>query len=258
MGELQGKVVLVTGGTAGIGEAAVRRFVAEGARVCFTGGNVAAGDGIASETGATFVRHDVADAVGWSAITDLLRDWGRLDAAFVNAGINHGDSDIEKVGLDAWRHIFVVNVEGAMLTCQAAIAVMKDNPGGASGSIVINSSVAATAGLPGDVAYTASKGALLSMTKSIAVHCARAGYRIRCNSIHAGITETPNIVRAIEAADDPAAARAYLSAAAPLGRLAAPGEIADLACYLASDRSTFVTGASWVIDGGATAGFPGI
>lgn len=258
MGELQGKVALVTGGTAGIGEAAVRRFAAEGARVCFTGGNAAAAERIAADTGATFVRHDVGDEAGWQRVADLLRRWGRLDAAFANAGINHGDSDIETVRLDAWRKIFGVNVEGAMLTCQTAIALMKENQGGSSGSIIINSSVAATAGLPGDVAYTASKGALLSMTKSIAVHCARAGYSIRCNSIHAGITETPNIQRAIAAAEDPEAARAFLAAAAPIGRLARPSEIADLACYLASDRSAFVTGASWVIDGGATAGFPGI
>ena len=258
MGELSGKVALVTGGTAGIGEAAVRRMAADGAQVLFTGHNREAGERIAREAGATFHCHDVTDVSRWKLVAELLAAFGRLDIAFANAGINSDDSDIENVSIDAWRHIFATNVDGVMLTCQTAIAAMKHNPGGSSGSIIINSSVTAMAGLPGDVAYTASKGALMSLAKSIAVHCGRAGLNIRCNSIHAGITETPNITRAIEAAEDPHAARAFLAGAAPIGRLGRAEEIADLVAYLGSDRSSFVTGAAWIIDGGATAGFPGV
>jgi 3(or 17)beta-hydroxysteroid dehydrogenase len=258
MGQLQGKVAYVTGGTAGIGEATVRIFVNEGAQVLFTGTNTEAGDRIARETGATFLRQDVADPASYAAVAAALERFGRLDIAFANAGINKGDSDIETVTLDSWRNIFAVNVEGVLHVCQTAIARMKQNPGGSSGSIIINSSVVAMAGLPGDLAYTASKGAVRSMAKAIAIHCARQKLNIRCNSIHPGIVLTPNIQRAMVSTGDPAAAQKFLESAAPLGRLARSEEIADLVCYLASDRSTFVTGAEWVIDGGSTAGFPGV
>lgn len=258
MAEFEAKVALVTGGTAGIGLAVVRRLATEGARVLFTGTNEAAGAAIAGETGAEFIRQDVADPRDWAPVRARLAAIGRLDIAFANAGVNSGDSDLETVELETWRRIFAINVDGAFLTCREAVAAMKANPDGSSGSIIINSSVVAMFGLPDDIAYTASKGALRSMAKSIAVYCGRRKLNIRCNSIHAGITETPNIVRAIEAADDPAAARAFLDGATPLGRMARAEEIADVVCYLASDRSSFVTGAEWVIDGGATAGFPGV
>ncbi|MGK2287153.1 SDR family oxidoreductase [Pedomonas sp. V897] len=258
-GSMNGKVGLVTGGTSGIGEAVVRAFAAAGGKVLFTGSNQTAADRICAETGAVFVRHDASDAAGWSAVmAEIDRQFGRLDMAFANAGINHGDSDIETVPLEAWNRIFEVNVTGTMLTCQHAIAAMKKNPGGPGGSIIINSSVTGMVGLPDDAAYTATKGAVRSLAKSIAIHCARKKYNIRCNSIHPGITETATIKRAIEEQADAAAARAFLESVSPLGRLGRPEEIAALVLFLASDQSSFITGAEMVIDGGSIAGFSGV
>lgn len=256
--EFIGKVALVTGGTNGIGEAVVRCLAAEGAKVVFTGNNTSAGEVIAREASAVFVQHDVADIPGWQRVMAVVAQLGRLDIAFANAGINSGDSDIETLEVDAWNRIFEINCTGVMLTCKHAIAAMKNNPGGSSGSIIINSSVVGMFGLPDDVAYTATKGAVRALSKSVAVHCAKRQYNIRCNSIHPGVTETPNILNAINQADDPAAARAFLERSSPLNRLGTAKEISDLVLFLASERSTFITGAELVIDGGATSGFSGV
>lgn len=256
--EFIGKVALVTGGTNGIGEAVVRRLSAEGAKVVFTGNNTKAGEVIAREASAVFVQHDVSDLSGWDKVMQAVAQQGRLDIAFANAGINSGDSDIENLDLDAWNRIIDINCTGVMLTCKHAIAAMKKNPGGSSGSIIVNSSVVGMFGLPDDVAYTATKGAVRALSKSVAVHCAKHNYNIRCNSIHPGVTETPNILNAINQADDPAAARAFLEKSSPLSRLGRADEIADLVLFLGSQRSTFITGAELVIDGGATSGFSGV
>jgi NAD(P)-dependent dehydrogenase (short-subunit alcohol dehydrogenase family) len=259
MSKQHSRVVLVTGGTSGIGEATVRRFSADGAQVVFTGSNRAAADRICAATSAVFVAHDVSDAAGWRQVVDTISSrFGRLDVAFANAGVNAGDSDIEQVELDAWRRILDINVTGTMLTCQHSIRLMKQNPGGSSGSIIINSSVTGMVGLPDDVTYCTSKGAVRLLAKSVAMHCAKRKLNIRCNSIHPGITDTAVMQRAMEASGDPAAARAFLEKASPLNRLGRPEEIADLVAYLASDGASFITGAEYVIDGGSIAGFPGV
>jgi len=258
-GRLAGKAALITGGTNGIGEAAVRGLRAEGASVLFTGNNEAAGNAIAEETGALFVRHAVQDVAGWAAVSRAIRDrFGRLDIAFANAGINAGDSDIETVSIEAWRTIVDVNLTGSMLTCRNAIALMKQNPEGPGGSIILNSSINGILALAGDVTYSTTKGALRLLAKSVAVHCAKSGLNIRCNSIHPGVVETPLILGAIAGAPDPAAARAMLENVAPMGRLGRTREIVALLVYLASDDAQFVTGAELVIDGGSTAGLPGV
>ncbi|WP_321390438.1 SDR family oxidoreductase [Emcibacter sp.] len=256
---LKGKVALVTGGTNGIGEATVRGFVAQGAKVVFTGNNEAAAEKISSETGAVFVKHSVQDGDGWKEVMKAIEDnFGRLDIAFANAGIHSGDSDIETVSLEAWKNIVDVNLTGSMLTCQNAISLMKKNPEGPGGSIIINSSINGILALAGDVTYSTTKGALRLLAKSVAVHCAKAKLNIRCNTIHPGVVETPLIKGAIEGAPDPKAARAMLENVSPMGRLGQSEEIVSLVVYLGSDESRFVTGAEMVIDGGSTAGLPGV
>jgi NAD(P)-dependent dehydrogenase (short-subunit alcohol dehydrogenase family) len=258
-GRLENKVALVTGGTNGIGEGAVRGLTAAGAKVVFTGNNETAGAKIASETGAVFVKHAVQDAEGWPDVMQVVKDrFGRLDIAFANAGINNGDSDIETVDYEAWKKIVDVNLNGAMLTCKNAIAAMKANPEGPGGSIILNSSINGILALADDVTYSTTKGALRLLAKSVAVHCAKTKTNIRCNTIHPGVIETPLIQSAINSAPDPAAARNMLNNIAPLGRLGLVEEIVGLVIYLASDDAKFVTGSEMVIDGGSTAGLNGV
>ncbi len=252
------RVALVTGGTSGIGEAVVRKLRDKDMDVVFTGRNQEAADRVCGETGAEFIRHDVTDPEGWKRVEEVLRKKGRLDVVFANAGLNKGDSDIETIELSDWQHILEVNCTGVMLTCKSAIAVMKENPESVPGSIVVNASVVGMFGLPGDVAYTTTKGAIGSLTKSIAVHCAKQKYNIRCNSIHPGIVETPTIQSAISEADDPAMARQFLESTSPMGRLGRPEEIADLVYYLGTSESSFISGSQLVIDGASTAGFSGV
>ena len=256
---LQGKVALVTGGTLGIGAASVRRLRAEGAEVVFTGRNAAAAEALCTQTGAHFRAHSVEDREGWPALMQsIMQRFGRLDIAFANAGIEGGDTDIERIGFEAWSKIVDVNLTGPMLTAQHSIALMKQNPGGSGGSIILNSSMNGILALGGNVGYSTTKGALRLLAKSVAVHCANKGLGIRCNSIHPGVVETQLIKDAIAGSPDPAAARKTLSTISPMKRMATMEEIAGLVVYLASDEAAFVTGAEYVIDGGSTAGINGI
>ncbi|WP_298675384.1 SDR family oxidoreductase [uncultured Sphingomonas sp.] len=258
MERYRGKVALITGGTSGIGEATVARLRREGARVVFTGRNEGAGARVAAETGATFVRHAVEDRDGWAEVEAAIRALGRLDLAFANAGGEGGDTNVEDVTLEAWNDIIAINLTGPMLTAQAAIRIMRDNPHGPGGAIVLNSSISGMLGLAGNVGYTATKGGVRLLAKSIAMHCAARGYRIRCNAILPGVVATALIEGAIAGAPDPVAARAVLEGVSPMKRMATLEEIAGLVAYLGSDDAAFVTGADYVIDGGATAGMSGV
>jgi len=257
--QLEGKVALVTGGTVGIGEATVRGFTEQGAQVIFTGSNQQAADRICADTGAVFYPHRVQDVEGWAGLEAAIRErFGRLDIAFANAGIHTGDSDIETVSVEAWKNIIDVNLTGAMLTCQTAIRIMKSNPGGSSGSIILNGSMNGIMALAGDVTYSTTKGGLRLLAKSVAVHCANSKLNIRCNVIHPGVINTPLIQGAINGAPDPAAAKALFERVAPIGRIGEPEEIVGLLSFLASDASPFLTGSEISIDGASTAGLPGV
>ena len=158
--------------------------------------------------------------------------------------------DIEATTLDAWRDLMAVNLDGVFLGCKHAVRVMKDRGGGA---IVNMSSVAGMIAHGSLAAYCASKGGVRLLTKSVALHCARKGYNIRCNSVHPSFAETPMLRSMIAAARNPEKLAAGFTAAAPLGRLAQPIEIARTILFLASDESAFTTGAELAVDGGLTA-----
>ena len=256
---LQHKIAWITGGTSGIGKATVARFRAEGAEVVFTGRNEEAGHAVAAATGARFIRHDVTDTQGYDEVLKrLLSDFGRLDIVFANAGTESGDTNIEDIALDAWKTLVDINLTGYMLTTQRAIRAMRDNPGGASGSIILNSSMNGHFPLGNYVTYSTTKGAHIALAKSTALHCAARGYRIRCNSIHPGVVETEMIRAIIDGAPDPAAARAQFAGMAALKRMASVEEVASMVVYLGSDESGFVSGAEFKIDGATSSGMIGV
>ena len=255
MDRLQDKVAVITGGASGIGAAAARLFAAEGARVVVADVQDDLGGAVAREIGGEFVHLDVASEPGWSALAARVEArYGRLDVVFNNAGIVISQS-IEDLDLSSWDRIVGVNLTGVMLGCQKGIALMKKNPEGPKGSIINTASTAAYAAIPGDPAYSATKSAVRLLTKGVAVHCARAGYAIRCNSLHPGATETAILAPALRVAPQ---MRAAFDRMSPMGRMAQPEEIAAVALFLASDDSSYVTGAEYLADGGMMAGHPGI
>ncbi|MDE2561816.1 MAG: SDR family oxidoreductase [Sphingomonadales bacterium] len=256
---LEGKVALVTGGTSGIGAGTVERLAREGAKVVFTGRNEAAAAPICAATGASFVRHEVNDAEGWARVMDhIASTHGRLDIAFANAGTEHGDASVEDITMDGWNGVIAVNQTGAMLTVQNAIRMMKANPEGPTGSVIINSSMNAHRAMGNYVAYSVTKAAVVALAKSAAIHCGNQGYRIRVNAILPGVVETAMIRNIIEQSGDEAATRAIYEGMAPLKRMGDVGEIAGLVAYLGSDEAGFVSGAEFVIDGATTAGMMGV
>jgi len=252
MGQVQGKVALVTGGASGIGFAAAKLFVEEGAMVVVADRDVATSTAAVAELGqrASFHRLDVTREDEWVAVTDAVaRDFGRIDILVNNAGVVLF-KNIESTTLEEWRDLMAVNLDGVFLGCKHAVRVMKDRGGG---SIVNVSSVAGLIGSGNLAAYSASKGGVRLLTKSVALHCARKGYNIRCNSVHPSFAETPMLRSMIAAARNPEKLAANFAAAAPLGRLAQPIEIARTILFLASDEAAFTTGAELVVDGGLTA-----
>ena len=249
-GRLNGKVALVTGGASGIGEACARRFAQEGAKVVITDLQTEKGEAVAAAISGRFLQQEVTDEDQWRAVVaDVVQHEGRLDILVNNAGIIGGGS-VEDCDLDNWNRVMAVNVTGTMLGCKHGIKAMKANPGGPSGSIINISSMAGYVGLPGAVAYTASKGAVRLLTKSVAVHCARSYKTIRCNSLHPGAIDTPLNQAAFDASGNPEGMRALFQTLQPVGRMATPDEMAACALFLASDDASFVTGSELLADGG--------
>ena len=253
MPRVDNKVAIVTGAASGLGHASARMLAREGARVVLTDRNAEAGSAAAAELGAPHVFRtlDVTDAAAWTAVVDeTVATFGRLDILVNSAGMGIV-GDIEHATIKEMRLMFAVNVEGVFLGCQNAVRVMKDTGGG---SIINLSSVAGLIGEATLAGYCASKGAVRLLTKSVALHCARRKYDIRCNSVHPSFIDTPMVQSMSEhMGGDPAKARERLTHASALGRLGEPDEVAYLVLYLASDESRFVTGAEMVIDGGTTA-----
>ena len=256
---LEGKVALVTGGTSGIGAGTVARLAAEGAKVVFTGSNEAAAADVVGKTGARFIKHNVADSAAWAPLMErILAEHGRLDIAFANAGTESGDGSVEDITIEGWNNVIGVNQTGVMLTVQHAIRAMAKNPDGATGSIIVNSSMNAHRAMGNFVAYSVTKAAVIALVKSAAVHCGNQGYKIRTNAILPGVVETAMISNLIDTSGDPAAARAAYESMSPLKRMARVEEVAGLVAWLASDEAAFVSGSEYVIDGATTAGMMGV
>jgi NAD(P)-dependent dehydrogenase (short-subunit alcohol dehydrogenase family) len=190
------------------------------------------------------VRLDVSQEADWQA---AFADAGPVDILVNNAGITTLGS-IEEVTLEQFRHEFEIDVVGVFLGCKYGVAAMKAN----GGSIINMSSMTGVRAQADLVAYNGAKAAVTHMTKSVALHCAKQGYGIRCNSVHPGLIRTPIIDKVLAQSDDPKALLASWEATHPIGRLGKPEEIAAICVYLASDESAFATGAEFRIDGGST------
>jgi 3(or 17)beta-hydroxysteroid dehydrogenase len=252
MGRVQDKVALITGGASGIGFAAAQLLADEGAKVVLTDRTEpqSKSESAALSQRASFHKLDVTREDEWIAVTDaVVREFGKIDILVNSAGVSLL-KDIETTTLDEWRALMAVNLDGTFLGCKHAVRVMKDRGGG---SIVNMSSVAGLIGSGNLAAYGASKGGVRSLTKSVALHCARKGYNIRCNSVHPSFADTPMLQAMVASARNPEKLASGFAAAAPLGRIAQPIEIARTILFLASAESTFTTGAELVVDGGLTA-----
>ena len=247
---LAGKIAVVTGGASGIGLATARRFAAEGATVVIADFNPVSGAAAAAEVEGLFVQVDVTDEAQVNALFATVNEtYGSVDIAFNNAGISPPDDDsIETTELPAWQNVQDVNLKSVYLCCRAALRYMVAQQ---SGSIINTASFVAVLGsATSQISYTASKGGVLAMSRELGVQFARQG--IRVNALCPGPVNTP-LLQELFAKDEERAQRRLVHI--PQGRFAEPEELAAAVAFLASDDSSFITGSTFLVDGGISAAY---
>ena len=251
MGRLDGKVCVITGAGGGMGREAAILFSAEGASVCAADVNLAAAEETAAAARDAFaVQVDVADEASVKAMMDATAErYGGIDVLYNNAGISPADdASVLDTSVESWDRVQAVNTRGVFLCCKHGIPHLQARGGGSV--INVASFVAILGAATSQISYTASKGAVLAMSRELAVQFAREN--IRVNSLCPGPVETPLLLRIF--GDDPAALerrRIHW----PTGRLAKPREIVNGALFLASDESSYVNGSTFLVDGGLTAAY---
>ena len=248
MGRVEGKVCIVTGAAQGLGAADARLLVAEGAQVVLTDVNGDAGRALADELGARarFIEQDVSEEASWPALVEeVVRAHGRLDVLVNNAGIAPIGT-VETTDTAMWRRTLAIHLDGTYFGCHYALPAMRDSGGG---SIINMSSTAALVGIPPYFAYSAAKGGIRALSKSVAIHCKQAGNGIRCNSVHPGSIATPMVQGAMRdlmgVEDLTEEKRVQFGVGEPM-------DVAYMVLYLASDESKHVNGAEMVVDNGDT------
>ena len=251
MGRVEGKVALVTGGASGLGKASAAMLLREGAHVCITDINAAGGADAAAALGGGvwFIEHDVTEPDSWAAaVAQTVAQFGALNILVNSAGIAITKT-VEETTLEEWRAVHAIDLDGVFLGCKSAIRVIADSGGG---SIVNISSISGIIASHNLAAYNSAKAGVRLLTKSVALHCARQGYNIRCNSVHPSFIDTP-MLAGLTARFGREEGLAKLGRQIPLGRVGEPEDVAYAVLYLASDESKFMTGAELVIDGGISA-----
>ena len=247
---LEGRVAVVTGGGGGIGLAAVRRLTAEGATVVVADIDPGAGQAAADEVGGLFVATDVSVSDDVQRLFQTTHGtYGRIDIAFNNAGISPPEDDsVLTTGLDAWKRVQEVNLTSVYLCCRTVIPYMQQ---AGRGSVINTASFVAVLGsATSQISYTASKGGVLAMSRELGVQFAREG--IRVNALCPGPVNTP-LLQELFAKDPERAARRLVHV--PVGRFAEPEEIAAAVAFLASDDSSFITAAAFMVDGGISGAY---
>ena len=251
--KLKDQVAIVTGAASGIGAASARLFAAEGAKLALVDQDRAGLDRVTSEIGAAggsaiAVPADVTSPLeARDGVARILKKWGRIDVLMTAAGVSLGGT-VDTIDEALWDRTFAVNVKGTYLWIHNAIAPMI---AARSGAIVTMGSQLAQSSAGGNAAYVATKGAIASLTKTMAVDHARQGIRI--NALMPGVIDTPMPARSITRFADPEATRERWRNRHPMGRIGQPEEVAKAALFLASDDSSFVTGTLLFVDGGWTA-----
>lgn len=247
---LAGKVAIITGAGAGIGRATALRMAAEGARVV-----VADRDAESCDETVRLIRQEDGEAIAIatdvtreeqvrSMVSGTVEQYGRLDIAFNNAGIEGNPALTADYDLDTWNQVIQINLTGVFLCMKYQLPEMQKN---GSGSIINCSSIAGKVGFETSSAYVASKHGVIGLTKTAALEYAGEG--IRVNTVCPGVIETAMIDRAVAKRDD-VDMRAMLTGMAPVGRMGTSDEIAEAVLYLAGDNSRFITGSALVVDGG--------
>jgi NAD(P)-dependent dehydrogenase (short-subunit alcohol dehydrogenase family) len=259
-GRVEGKVALVTGAAQGLGEATARLFAREGGRVAITDINFDGASRVADALNAgrdgcaIAIRHDVTREDAWAdALAETGRRFGRLHVLVNNAGIGL-TKDFESVTLEEWRRVHAIDLDGVFLGCKLALPLMARSvrDTGLGGSIVNISSISGIIAGHNMAAYNSAKAAVRHLSKSVALHCAKHGYGIRCNSVHPVFIATPILDGLVERLGREEA-YAKLGRQVPLGHIGEPDDVAFAVLYLASDESKFVTGAELKVDGGISA-----
>ncbi len=246
MKRLENKVAIVTGGSAGIGLAIVKRFLSEGAKVVTADINEPEEKSLGENASYFKVNMTQAEEVN-SLMEFTFNKYGKLDIMVNNAGIGAA-ANIQNTTEEVWQKVIDVNLKGTFLGMKYSIPLLQKNGGGA---IVNLTSIAALVGLPERAVYSAAKGGILSLTRAAAIDHVAEGIRINC--IAPGTVDTPWVDRIIKSYENPEEAKKNMIARQPHGRLVSPDEIAAMAAYLASDESKSTIGAVMVVDGGMTA-----
>ncbi|MFJ1269702.1 SDR family NAD(P)-dependent oxidoreductase [Legionella lytica] len=259
MPKLKNKIVLITGSTKSIGLAVAESFCKKGAQVIVTGRlSSAEGEKFAQSIGASdYLSLDVSSEQNWQKVAEYIKNkYQRLDVLVNNAGIDSAPQsaqpqDIENCSLDDWRTVHAVNLDGAFLGCKTMMPLLKNS---ANASIINMGSRSGLVGIPSNVAYASSKAAILNLTRTVAIHCAKKGYPVRCNVIvpAAILTEMWDAEFGLDEGREQRI-KAYADSI-PLKRMGQASEVASLAVFLASDDSLFITGSQYNIDGGIMAG----
>ncbi|TWT05043.1 glucose 1-dehydrogenase [Reyranella sp. CPCC 100927] len=253
-GRLNGKVALITGGASGLGECAAILMAQEGAKVVIADIQADKGKAVAGKIGsaASFVLLDVTSEAQWqAAIAAAVATFGALHVLVNSAGIGLGKT-VEDIELEEWRRVHAIDLDGVFLGCKHGVREIKKHTGALGGSIINISSISGIIAGANMAAYNSAKAGVRLLSKSVALHCAKSGYNIRCNSVHPTFIDTPILDRYRTRFGDEVMQQ-KLGRQVPIGRLGRPEEVGWPIVFLASDESSFMTGSEVVVDGGISA-----